>query len=149
MQCCFWHLQYVKGILWFTSSYSCTFPMKPRSKAFNYAHDDDVIEMKSTCLWSFSQGQVINQILQRLQQWFFGPEQQQLLSVLQVQRGTTVLVLWWWNKQILSTNWAQITFTRLHAEEQQWLPDLWVGWAWDSRSGPVTVYIEVSVFVHQ
>ena len=66
------------------------------------------------------------QILQLLQQWFFGPEQKQWPSVLQVQYGTTILVLWL-NKQTLSTNWAQITFTTLHAEEQQWLSDLWVG----------------------
>ena len=59
MQCCFWHLQYVKGILRFTSSYICTFPMKLRSKSIDYAHDDDVIKMKSPCLLSFSHGQVI------------------------------------------------------------------------------------------
>ena len=60
MQCCFWHLQYVKGILRFTSSYIGTFPMKPRSKAFNYAHDDDVIKMNSQYFYHFSQGRVIN-----------------------------------------------------------------------------------------
>ena len=49
----------VKGILRFTSSYICTFPMKLRSKSIDYAHDDDVIKMKSPCLLSFSQGQVI------------------------------------------------------------------------------------------
>ena len=43
----------VKGILRFTSSYICTFPMKLRSKSFDYAHDDDVIKMKSPCLLSF------------------------------------------------------------------------------------------------
>ena len=33
--------------------------IKLRSKSFDYAHDDDVIKMKSPCLLSFSQGQVI------------------------------------------------------------------------------------------
>ena len=63
MQCCvrhvYKHFQYVKGKFRFTSSYIGTFPMKPRSKAFEYAPDDDVIKMKSPCLLSFSQGQVI------------------------------------------------------------------------------------------
>ena len=125
----------VKGILRFTSSYIGTIPMKPLLTAIDCAPE----LMLTLSKWSlrvcyhFHKAKSSIQILQLLQQWFFGPEQQKVLSALQVQRGTAVLVLWWWNKQ-MSTNWARITFTTLHAEEQQWLSDLWVGWAWDGRS---------------
>ena len=141
MQCCFWHFQYVKGILRFTSSYICTFPMKLIIWLcpwwWRYQNEVFVFVI------IFHKAKSSIQILQLLQQWFFGPEQKQWLSVLQVQYGTTILVLWL-NKQILSTNWAQITFTALHAEEQQWLSDLW-----DGRSGPVREIVRASVSVSE